>query len=164
MVLATHLVAGAALGQVVGQPVLALIAGFLSHFLLDAVPHWDYRLASLQSNPSDRLDTTMTLNRDFVSDLAKIFLDLLLGLLAVLFAANLLANWHLSGALIWGSAGALLPDFLQFAYFRLGWPALKVLQRFHVWIHTDWRLNDRAILGPFWQILLVALIFVIMGL
>lgn len=163
MVLATHLITGAALGQVISNPALAFLSGFLSHFLLDAVPHWDYPLRTHKFDPENPLDPRMAINRDFVFDLAKIFLDLLLGLLVLLLAVNFSA-WQLNSAVIWGLIGAVLPDFLQFAYFKLEWPVLKLLQKFHVWIHTDWRLNKRMILGPFLQILLIALVFVILTL
>ena len=154
MVLATHLVTGGALGQVISNPVLAFLSGFLSHFLLDAIPHWDYHLASLQKNPSDKLDTNMVINHDFVLDLAKIFLDILIGVVLVLV-------FQLS---LWAAIGAVLPDFLQFAYFKLKWPVLRWLQAFHVWIHAEKRLDNQPVLGPFLQILLVALVFAIISL
>jgi hypothetical protein len=39
----THLVTGAALGMITGSPVRAFLFGLLSHILLDAIPHHDYR-------------------------------------------------------------------------------------------------------------------------
>lgn len=39
----THALAGAALGSLAGGPAGAFLAGFASHALLDAIPHWDYR-------------------------------------------------------------------------------------------------------------------------
>ncbi len=42
MYFTTHLLGGAAVGAVVGQPVAAFAAGVLSHAGLDAVPHNDY--------------------------------------------------------------------------------------------------------------------------
>lgn len=40
MLITTHVLSGAAIGAVAGSPVQALAAGFASHFVLDAVPHW----------------------------------------------------------------------------------------------------------------------------
>jgi len=37
----THLLAGAAMGKILKNPVLAIIIGFLIHFIMDLVPHWD---------------------------------------------------------------------------------------------------------------------------
>ena len=36
-----HLLAGAAIARAIPNPVISLPAAFLSHFVLDAVPHWD---------------------------------------------------------------------------------------------------------------------------
>ena len=37
----THAVAGAAVGSFIPNPWLAGIAGFISHYVLDFIPHWD---------------------------------------------------------------------------------------------------------------------------
>ncbi len=45
MTLGTHAVAGALIGAVASQNLaFAASAAFLSHFLLDTIPHWDYAL------------------------------------------------------------------------------------------------------------------------
>lgn len=163
MVLATHLITGAALGQVVGNPVLALFSGFLSHFLLDAIPHWDYPLRTHKFDPANPLDPRMAINRDFVFDLGKIFLDLIIGVVVLGLAVKFL-NWQINSSVILAGLGAIVPDFLQFAYFKLQWPVLRTLQRLHVWVHAVRRLDDRMILGPSLQILLIALVFVILAL
>lgn len=38
----THFLVGAAIGKITGNPVLAVVFGFLFHFVMDLVPHWDY--------------------------------------------------------------------------------------------------------------------------
>lgn len=38
----THFITGAAIGRLTGNPILAVIFGFLFHFIMDLVPHWDY--------------------------------------------------------------------------------------------------------------------------
>lgn len=37
----THFLAGAAVGKLSKNPILAVILGFLIHFFMDMVPHWD---------------------------------------------------------------------------------------------------------------------------
>lgn len=37
-----HLLVGAAVGSVSPHPLIAFGAGFLSHFIMDKVPHWDW--------------------------------------------------------------------------------------------------------------------------
>ena len=153
MVLATHAVVGGALGRFLPPP-LSFLVGFLSHFLFDAIPHWDYPLGSRKVDPTNKLNTDLTIGRAFVFDLTKIALDLAIGFSLVFF-------FHLA---FWAAVGAVLPDFLQFAYFKLRWPALRRLQRFHVWIHATKRLDERMILGPTLQILLIVAVLVIIRL
>ena len=38
----THFLAGAAVGKITKNPILAVIFGFLIHFLMDMIPHWDF--------------------------------------------------------------------------------------------------------------------------
>lgn len=44
MFLVTHAAVGAIVGQATGNPILAAIAGFASHFLIDIIPHGDSNL------------------------------------------------------------------------------------------------------------------------
>ncbi len=163
MVLATHIVTGAVLAtSLPAQPVLAFAAGFISHFLLDAIPHWDYKLNSLSNSQTGYVsDTEMdTSGRKFLSDLLKILLDVIIGVAGLLLLIKTL-HWQFSLALVAGALGAILPDFLQFVYFKTKSLLLRDLQRFHVWIHSQTRLDNRYILGPFLQTLLVLVLLAI---
>lgn len=44
MFLATHAVAGAIIGRASPNPIIAFLGGFISHFLMDMVPHGDSNL------------------------------------------------------------------------------------------------------------------------
>jgi len=47
MILSTHAVVGGAIASFIPlHPLLVAVAGFASHFAIDAIPHWDYRLRS----------------------------------------------------------------------------------------------------------------------
>jgi hypothetical protein len=147
MILVTHAITGAAVGQLVGNPVAALVYGFVSHFLLDAIPHWDYPLSEGEVK-SGRVPRR---------DLIKIAADGLLGLASV-FIANALFPSLLWWPMVLGAIGAMLPDALQFAYFKTKWRWLYYLQTFHEWIHTSVRLvgnRNRVILGVVSQVLIV---------
>lgn len=37
----THFLAGAAVGKLTKNPILAIVIGFFIHFLMDMIPHWD---------------------------------------------------------------------------------------------------------------------------
>ena len=54
MVLTSHVVVGAAVSSLVpGHPVAGFAVGFLSHYLLDMIPHRDY----LESDEDEGLDS-----------------------------------------------------------------------------------------------------------
>ena len=159
MTLTTHAVAGAALTSAFGfNPVIGFAVGLASHFLLDAIPHWDYKLKSAKIDEKNPLDSDFLINQEAIRDLVKISFDCLLGfVLAWLFfdtngQGNLLA-------LLAGAVGGVLPDALQFVYLNFRREPLVSLQRFHIVImHVSLRLTNPAY-GVFYQglILLLAL-------
>jgi len=48
MIISSHFLAGAAAGKVTGNPILAVILGFVFHFVMDLVPHWNYGYKALK--------------------------------------------------------------------------------------------------------------------
>jgi hypothetical protein len=118
------------------HPGLAFLSGMASHFLIDAIPHWDYPLRSISvaRGPSPGL----TLNWSLFRDLGLIGLDAVVGLTVALW---LYATPTAAAAVLLGALGAILPDPLQLAY-KL-WPRepLRTLQRFHGWIHSKKKLR-----------------------
>ena len=162
MILTTHAVIGAGIATLVPQnPALGVGVAFASHFLLDAIPHWDYQLNSRYEDHSDLKNDDMLLGRAFVGDLFKIGLDFVIGLaLAWLILTWLKPEISLVTILL-GVLGGMAPDFLQFAYFKLKREPLTSLQRFHQWIHTSWRLKNKPIVGLGLQALLVTTFLVL---
>lgn len=166
MVLATHIIIGGTLGAVSrANPFLAFVVGFLSHFILDSIPHWDYSLSSGskegQSNP---LDADMVLGKAFIFDLIRIGMDILVGvgLLTFLFWDGYVGHELFLNSIVWGAIGGAIPDFLQFAYMKLRKEPLTSLQRFHIFIHAETRLIGRFVIGPLLQgglVLFVLLFF-----
>lgn len=117
MVLTPHALVGAALASAVPtHPIAGFCLGFISHFILDSLPHWDYDLDFFETN-------SLT-----IKDLAKLTIDLVLGLIIV---------WFFAPALIWGALGGLAPDALQFVYYKTNSRWLSWLQKFHLWIHAE---------------------------
>ena len=51
MLLAAHVTVGAAVGTAVGHPILAVILSFISHYLLDCVPHWHLNMSQKSIYP-----------------------------------------------------------------------------------------------------------------
>ena len=55
MILTTHAIVGAALASFLpSHPIAAFVAGFASHFALDAIPHVDYPIQVPFGEPEDR--------------------------------------------------------------------------------------------------------------
>ncbi len=156
MTLATHAVVGAAIANLMPtQPVLGFVAGFASHFILDSIPHWDYHLASSHNDEANPLNNDLVINRHFIGDLVKIACDGLLGLALVWLALS----WHMLAdrwfILYLGAIGGMLPDALQFAYMKIRREPLTSLQRFHMWIHTNVKLDQRPLIGIGSQIIII---------
>jgi hypothetical protein len=152
MILSSHAIVGGAIASIFpSHPVVAIAAGFASHFVIDAIPHWDYPLRSIALGTGARNQLTFCGPR--LRDLALIALDGCAGLvLAVVFFSTPTAAL----AIVLGALAAMLPDPLQFAYTLYPQEPLKSLQRFHVWIHTKYQLG--ALLGISSQIAFVAIV------
>jgi hypothetical protein len=154
MILSTHAVVGGALGSLFpSHPVAAIAAGFASHFVIDAIPHWDYSLKSISVAQGAR--NQFKLDRLILRDLSLIGFDALAGLV---LAFALFATPATITAIMLGALAAMLPDPLQFAHTLYPREPLRSLQRFHRWIHTKRKLNWP--LGVSSQILFVAFIAV----
>ena len=147
MTLTTHAVVGATIASVMpNHPLLGFALAFMSHFLLDAIPHWDYALSSQKTDKSNRMNDDIIINRSFFTDLTKIGLDVLCGVLLVLFFFTLYGP-HLLWLPLVGVAGAILPDALQFAYWKYRHQPLTSLQRFHIWVHAKKDFNEKPTIG-----------------
>ena len=154
MTLTTHAIVGAAVVSLIPQhPVLGLCAAFASHFAADAIPHWDYPIASSSVNP--HFGMPMKYDKSFWFDVVRIGSDGTLGIvLSVLFFAPVVG----SIMAILGAIAGMLPDPLQFVYAHFKHEPLVSLQRFHTWIHTNNHLEDRIAFGVFSQILFGTLV------
>ena len=89
MILSTHAIVGAAIASFLpSHPATAFVLGFGSHFVLDAIPHWDYPISSASVNP--KIGAPLTFDRGLLRDLALIGSDGLLGILGalLLFASS----------------------------------------------------------------------------
>jgi len=161
MILTTHATVGATLATFMpGNPVLGFAIGFASHFVLDSIPHWDYKLKSSKRNKQKPLTNDIIIGKDFFNDLVKIGLDALFGLtLSLLFLGFIRHQSILT--ILCGAIGGMTPDFLQFIYFKWRHEPLISLQKFHIWMHAKTGLNDRPFLGILSQMAIIILAFVL---
>lgn len=147
MILTPHAVFGAALASALHlSPGYALAAGFVSHLLLDMIPHWDYELKSNQRDPMNPLNNDISIsNPSFRRDLIHIGLDALFGL-----GLSLLFLTFGTGVSFWvvlaGACGGLLPDALQFVYMKFRHEPFTSLQHLHtVIMHSTKEINNPAV-------------------
>jgi hypothetical protein len=137
MILSTHAVVGGAIAtQFPSHPVLVVVAGFASHFVIDAIPHWDYSLRAISLKPGAN-NRSMTLDGRLVTDLALIGFDASLGLALAIW---LFATPATLGAIALGAVAGMAPDPLQFLQSVFPHEPLNSLQRFHRWIHSRRKL------------------------
>lgn len=148
MILVTHGAVGGALAVLAaGNPAVAFAAGFASHFILDAFPHWDYPLATDFS--SDQPRTV----RGLLRDVSVVSAD---GIAGLALPALILAPQAGLVVVLAGALGAIVPDFLQFVWFMFRPRILARLQYFHEWVHTDIRLTGKPLIGVMSQALVIA--------
>jgi hypothetical protein len=142
MILSTHAIVGGAIASLFpSHPAFVAVAGFASHFAIDAIPHWDYSLKSISVGIAAD-NRRLKLNRGLLVDLVVIGLDAGIGLsLAIWLFATSAPVWVVA----LGALAAMLPDPLQFLHSLHPREPLKTLQRFHGWIHCKrklaWRLG-----------------------
>ena len=138
MILSTHAIVGGAIASLSpSHPVLVAIAGFASHFAIDAIPHWDYPLQAISLRPAAD-SRALNLDRRLWVDLTLIALDACAGLAIAIW---LFATPATIGAILLGAVAAMVPDPLQVVHALYPREPLKSLQRFHHWIHAKRKLS-----------------------
>lgn len=124
MTLTTHATLGAVIGHTVGTPGLAFIFGFISHFLIDMVPHGDTGLADNYKIHKKKRGTA----------LAYVTIDAIVALLFVLLLANT-RDIESMTAYSWGIIGGVLPDLLVGIYEVTKTPLLRWFNKLHFLFH-----------------------------
>jgi len=163
MTLTTHALVGAAAASLFPeQPLLGFAAAFASHLTIDSLPHWDYKILSKQDDASNKLNEDMKIGRFFFYDLVRIGNDILLGLVLswLVFCVWI---FHMPILIVlMGACAGILPDPLQFVYFKTRSKILEPLQRFHIWVQKGKSIHPPAWLGLTYQAVLVLFIIVIL--
>lgn len=132
-----HALTGAVVAAAIKRPEIALPAAFLSHFVVDMIPHWNYRVPGKLRNKHTVMVADLTISL------------FLLWLLSI-------SSFHVSGWVIF-LAGllAISPDFMWLPYFITGKPSkmskqtpLHIARRIHKniqWSETDGGLYVEAV-------------------
>jgi uncharacterized membrane protein len=133
MILLVHLLFGAAIGSVINNIPLAILLAFLSHYLLDILPHVEYDIENIKKKQWK--NTTL--------QFAKIFLDFCLGILLILIFSKNQPIIYLCAIL------AIIPDVLSILNLMFKNKVLQTHSSFHQGkIHF---LRDKKI-SNFWRI------------
>ncbi len=163
MVLSTHAIVGAGSAILLrNYPILGLIAAFFSHFLLDSIPHWHYRLLSREKNNSFPFGEKLNFGANFVKDIFRTGIDFCIGLALSLFVSqNFFPGYFWLTA--FGAFAGALPDLLQVIYYRFrNFAPLFYFQKFHEKVHAKRHLDDELTKGIFYQAALSAAIVFIL--
>ncbi len=171
MILSSHIItASAVAAPLLAQPfnfinaIFIFLISFASHYILDAIPHWDYKLNSfvkvLDENGAYYGERKLILQKKLlIKDLIKILFDFIVGLLAISLFFDFL-NVFIVGLIIFAS---FLPDILQVCYALLKHSRPKILEferKFHHNVHGKRIFENKPILGIISQILtLLVIIF-----
>jgi hypothetical protein len=126
MLLATHALAGAILGTLINNPLIAFLIGIASHFILDAIPHIDFPDYKKGS------DFPYKYNKQKISwpQFNWVAINTLLTILTI---AYLLIFYEKSPAYLWGIFGAILPDILEdFPYLKYKYKTITPFKQIHI--------------------------------
>src|SRR4030042_6549041 len=133
MLLPPHILFGAAIGSKIASPAAVFSLSFIGHYLLDILPHYEYKIPGLKGKGPDK---------KIISDLIKLAADLCFG-----GGIALLLIWSspFRTTAIIGMLSSLLPDALLFLYWRH--PQSKFLKIFAIPHRTCHYLKN---LSPAW--------------
>jgi len=157
MVISPHAVVGAlSAGVLVSNPLLALIVGIISHYLLDSIPHGEYHMSLFAGGKVTAKDLTQ--------DALKVVIDLTLACLLLILIWS--TGYFSLLVILAGAFGGLLPDGIQILGKILPNPILTKLNAMHGFFHCasfdscdDIETSTVRSLSK--QVLFVALVFVL---
>jgi hypothetical protein len=156
MILTPHAIVGAALANIFpSDPALGFGLAFISHYVLDMMPHTDYKIDNFVDKE------TKTVKSIFKSAGSALYLlSIAFDFLIAMFLCVLFFVRDEKSALITlvGIVGGLLPDFFQFLYLKYKNQPWIFLQKVHDKLHFEIKTKYLGILV---QIFLPILILVV---
>jgi hypothetical protein len=120
MLLSAHILTGAAIAAKIQNPILGIFLAFLSHYLLDILPHAEYSIENIKTKQWKKS----------TPDFFRVFLDAFLGIALIILITN---NNFVA---LLGGLAAMVPDgltllFILFPKNKL----LKLHQKGHSWLN-----------------------------
>ncbi|MFA6081811.1 MAG: hypothetical protein WC773_00115 [Patescibacteria group bacterium] len=147
-----HILTGSAIGKIaapLGLPAVFAL-GFISHFVLDLIPHTDAAL--LESSTEDHTST---------HDLLVVIAEVVVGTGLFLYFWYI-SHWNLS--LLVGAFGATLPDLFDNAPWWKKWFRTSKLGSIFHYLHelVDGGLEKNKLLGIATQFLVIAVAIIVL--
>lgn len=157
MTLTTHIIIAAAVARPLAHhhPAFAFLAALASHYVSDAIPHWDYNPFPKKTDEWDphsgKIDPS---DSGFLAGILRIAADACTGSLALflILQPETLQEFIYMATVI---VGGVLPDFLQGLYGTRRFEYLKLVQRFHDFIHSKIKLGPYPLIGIPLQLLII---------
>ena len=174
MTLTTHILIATAVSKpfFAANPALVLTTAVASHYLADAIPHWDWHLSSVEEDLSDKHDHKLTLEKGVnIRDLIKISLDIAIGSFIAFLILRPELNIKELTPLALSVLGGILPDMLQpvFWLWKNNNPFI-LIKHFHSFMHSKIRLGrhlwiDRKyiIIGKVSQVIIALLAILVLS-
>lgn len=143
MLLGPHILVGAAVAASTQNPILGILFAFLSHFVLDRIPHWEYSAEPLKNTHAKGLLYAAPILR-------RVALDITAGFILLIIAVAISSNDIPFTAWAFGGFFGILPDGLSFLLFirkkdgrREGYweKFLKIFYHLHQKIHFDKKMG-----------------------
>ena len=142
MLLAPHILVGAVIAASTPNPLLGLLFAFLSHFLLDRIPHWEYSIEPLKQIKTKGIKYCLPIIR-------RVALDAGLGFIVLILALSVSKNNSSFAIYVLGGFFGALPDGLSFLMFlaKKNGFASKILNLFSV-VHQSVHFSKEKGLPP----------------
>ena len=157
MTLATHvIIAGAVIAPIAANAPLPIVfmIGVATHYLSDAIPHYDYPLRSAKQERAEVLHIELTPTpKNITIDLLKIGLDATLGIAVTLYLSQSFTPQTALPYLV-AATGAILPDALQSVYWFWRKSPMHEIKVCHDFFHAKHRLK-KDLLGIGSQLLIL---------
>ena len=148
MILVTHSLVGAAILKPLDNNWLVFLVIIFSHFLLDALPHYDYEVGALSGLPQGFRNKLKALfSRSHYPFFIKVSTDYLLAI-TLPFILIQPSDFSVFLKILVAISAALLPDFF-IGFWRM-FPSNKVFyvsRLIHQKVHTNIRFEGRPVLG-----------------
>lgn len=147
MLLTVHATAGALIGQQINNPVLAFVLAFISHFILDVIPHGDH----------DWIEEYKGGQKNKARKIVSIVIIDIIVLITLLISKFYFKSFTPNFPIIAGVVGGVLPDFLVGCH-ELSDKLFKRFYRLHFVVHDLLKFKPSTASGLFMQIVVLAVL------